>query len=204
MEYKFLIKNFDDILKKRVDYFSKNLYIKNKKSDHLLWLLKEHFVELFSWSVLPINILQQIRELTKTYNYNKILDPSAGSGFHACILNQIGDLTVSAFDIQPEDSDISWYPVEKKDLRELDFNKYTNHALFLSWINGNELAVHCLKNYKGGLVISVGNYEDYPSCSEYLNILNTEYNLVYKNEIQTKWNLSEQIKIFVKSIEKVK
>jgi len=180
------------------------LYIKNKKSDHLLWLLKEHFVELFSWSVLPINILQQIRELTKTYNYNKILDPSAGSGFHACILNQIGDLTVSAFDIQPEDSDISWYPVEKKDLRELDFNKYTNHALFLSWINGNELAVHCLKNYKGGLVISVGNYEDYPSCSEYLNILNTEYNLVYKNEIQTKWNLSEQIKIFVKSIEKVK
>jgi len=204
MEYKFLIKNFDDILKKRVDYFSKNLYIKNKKSDHLLWLLKEHFVELFSWSVLPINILQQIRELTKTYNYNKILDPSAGSGFHACILNQIGDLTVSAFDIQPEDSDISWYPVEKKDLRELDFNKYTNHALFLSWINGNELAVHCLKNYKGGLVISVGNYEDYPSCSEYLNILNTEYNLVYKNEIQTKWNLSEQIKIFVKSIEKAK
>ncbi len=204
MEYKFLIKNFDDILKKRVDYFSKNLYIKNKKSDQLLWLLKEHFVELFSWSVLPINILQQIRELTKTYNYNKILDPSAGSGFHACILNQIGDLTVSAFDIQPEDSDISWYPVEKKDLRELDFNKYTNHALFLSWINGNELAVHCLKNYKGGLVISVGNYEDYPSCSEYLNILNTEYNLVYKNEIQTKWNLSEQIKIFVKSIEKAK
>ncbi len=204
MEYKFLITNFDDILKQRVDYFSKNLYKKEKISNPLLWLLKDHFVELFSWSVLPINIVQKIRELTKTYHYTKILDPSAGSGFHACILNKIADLDVAAFDIQPEDSSISWYPVEEKDLRELDFDKYSNHALFLSWLDGNDLAIHCLKNYKGGLVISVGNYEDDPSCREYLNMLDTDYNLVYKNEIETKWKLFEQIKIFVKSIEKAK
>ncbi len=196
MEYSFLIKNFEEKLNCRYDFFSELLYKNQEKS--LEWMVGEHYVELFSSSVLPIRILHQIKNICNGYNCNKIIDPAAGSGFHALIFEKVGNFDVEAFDIDPEKEDISWFNVKQKNLRDIDYSKYNDHAIILSWINGGDLSMFCLNNYKGPIVISIGNYQDYPDCKKYLETLRVNFNKVFSFELEMLWKKLERIEIYIK------
>jgi len=178
-------------------------YIRNK--DNLNFsdeeLVKERFVEIFSWTVLNKKLLLEIDQIMDDYVLNGILiDPCSGNSFHTFLFSTFCDREVITIDIQPEEN--SWIETLEADgLSYLkNMNNHSNKILLLSWIDytGKELSYNLLKSFKGNLVISIGNYREVNS-KKYMDELKTSYKLIKSYDCMMPWNMTEEIRIFFKA-----
>ena len=174
-------------------------YIKDRygvKDDSLL--LKEYFVEIFSWSVLPKNILNLIGNELNKNNINLIIDPCCGNAFHNYLFKEYLGKEVITVDIQDEPH--SWIPIIEKEglkfMEELNNNTFENSALLLSWIDYTSLTINLVKKYKGNFIISIGNYENV--SSDYLIFLKKDYEIIKSFILEMPWGLTEKIEIYIK------
>ena len=160
--------------------------------------LEEYFTDIFSWSVIPYKLLKKIEKLLLKYNIKSILDLSCGNAFHMFLFNNFTKLYTYPVDIQNENE--SWLPITVidarsylKQLNNIKSNNMNNIALFLSWIDYDELALDLIKNYKGNIVISIGNYE--LRSKKYLNYLYKNFKIIKKYVLKMPWNRTENIEI---------
>ena len=187
--------NFSEKLDTRIANLVKkyNLFYMSRET-----LIKEYFVEIFSWSVFTPYILDIIQEYLVKYNIHSVIDPCAGNAFHTYLIKNYLHLNVMTIDIQNEPS--SWTPILEKEgrlaLTELTSPEHLNSALLLSWIDYESLTVDLLELYQGKLVISVGNYEG--KSPIYLKKLKEKYTLQKQIVLQMPWGLEEKIEIYVR------
>jgi hypothetical protein len=193
--YKFYLGNkvFKNILKKRM------LYIKHKYELDMSnnELIKEYFVEIFSWSVIPLELLVELNEFLIKNNINTILDPCCGNAFHACLFDIFCGTKTLSCDIQREEN--AWIENVEKDgrqfLEELNEKDHFEGALILSWIDGEDLARELLNKFMGNIVISLGNYVN---NTRYIDDLNYYYDLKINIILKMPWGLTERIEIYKK------
>lgn len=175
--------------------------IKNRFNLNLkeIELVQEYFVEIFSWTVIPKDILKLLHYNIKNKNNNieGIIDPCCGNSFHSYLFTEFCNLKSISIDIQNEPN--SWIDIIEIDaleyLKDIDNSKIDNYILLLSWIDYEELGIKLLDLYKGNIVISIGNYYQHKSFN-YLNKLQKEYNLIQKIKIQMPWGLDEYIELY--------
>ena len=206
-----------DVVTRKIDYNFYNEYLTNnnfkekfnirlneiKKRWNLkleeVELVQEYFVEIFSWTVIPKDILLSIHNNIKNKNNNieGIIDPCCGNSFHSYLFTEFCDLKSISIDIQNEPN--SWIDIIENDaieyLKDLDNSKIDNYILILSWIDYEELGLKLLDLYKGNIVLSIGNYYQH-KCFKYLNKLQTDYNLIQKIKIEMPWGLDEYIELY--------
>ena len=206
-----------DVVTKKIDYNFYNEYLTNnnfkekfnirlneiKKRWNLkleeVELVQEYFVEIFSWTVIPKDILLSIHNNIKNKNSNieGIIDPCCGNSFHSYLFTEFCDLKSISIDIQNEPN--SWIDIIENDaieyLKDVDNSKIDNYILILSWIDYEELGLKLLDLYKGNIVLSIGNYYQH-KCFKYLNKLQTDYNLIQKIKIEMPWGLDEYIELY--------
>ena len=166
-------------------------------------LITEYFVEIFSWTVIPKNILLEIDEIladTDILSNNgkklTLIDPCSGNSFHSFLFQEFCERPSVAVDIQPEKNPwmetISMEGV--KYLNSIDMHQ--DKILLLSWIDYDELAHRLVKNYKGNIIISVGNYENI--SFKYLKELHQNFIKIKNYDFIMPWNHEERLKIFVR------
>ena len=166
-------------------------------------LITEYFVEIFSWTVIPKNILLEIDEILADTdildNYNKklaIIDPCSGNSFHSFLFQEFCERPSVAVDIQPEKN--PWmetiFMEGVKYLNNLE--SHTDKILLLSWIDYDELAHRLVKNFRGNIIISVGNYENI--SFKYLKELHRNFTKIKNYDFIMPWNHEERLKIFVR------
>jgi len=206
-----------DVVTRKIDYNFYNEYLTNnnfkekfnirlneiKKRWNLkleeVELVQEYFVEIFSWTVIPKDILLSIHNNIKNKNNNieGIIDPCCGNSFHSYLFTEFCDLKSISIDIQNEPN--SWIDIIENDaieyLKDVDNSKIDNYILILSWIDYEELGLKLLDLYKGNIVLSIGNYYQH-KCFKYLNKLQTDYNLIQKIKIEMPWGLDEYIELY--------
>ena len=187
-------KKFTKIFEIRKSYIKTKYQLKCKDNE----LIKEYFVEIFSWTVIDIYLLTEINKIIDKYVPNGILiDPCSGNSFHTFIFQQFGNRQVITIDIQPEEN--SWISTLSQD--GLDYiQKMSNHKnkiLLLSWVEFThfELEYNLLTSFTGDLVISIGNYRPI-NCKKYIDELDNKYELIKSYDCIMPWNLVEEIKIF--------
>ena len=156
-------------------------------------VIEEYFVEIFSWSVIPYNLLMEINKLLDDHKIiGKIIDPCCGNSFHTFIFNEFCNKNVITIDIQPEE--LPWIETIEQD--GLEFIKNYNSSedcLLLSWVDYDELTYGLLTNFKGNIVISFGNYEH--NSFKYLDYLGKYFELIKEYILYMPWDHTEQIKI---------
>lgn len=162
-------------------------------------LIEEYFVEIFCWTVIPKKLLFEIDFILNSHiNNYTLIDLCSGNSFHTFLFNNFCNRNVITVDIQVEEC--AWiYTIENEALDYLK-NKITNFEdkiLLLAWTDYDELSINLLKNFKGNLVLSVGNYEDGDS-KRYLEELKNSYELLHHFQLKMPWDLIENIKIFRK------
>jgi hypothetical protein len=199
VEYNFYLKYLEnqDFKKKfehRVEKI-KNIYNKNlSQSDVIL----EYFVEIFSWSVLPIEILKLIESEISKLDINLIIDPSCGSAFHGFLFQKFCKFKTINLDLQNET--FSWIPIIEGDgrhyLKNLNQDLHCKSALLLSWIDYEDLCLDLLNLYQGDMVISFGNYN--VLCPKYKLKLEQDFILTKKITLNMPWGLDEDIELYVK------
>jgi hypothetical protein len=186
-------KKFKTILKKRMIYI-KNKYDLDLTNDELI---KEYFVEIFSWSVIPLELLIEIDILLITNNINTVLDPCCGNAFHTSLFDIFCGVKTLSCDIQREEN--AWIETVEQDgrkfLEELNEKDHFEGALILSWIDGEELARELLNKFMGNVVISIGNYVN---NTKYVEDLNYYYELKLNISLKMPWGLTERIEIYKK------
>ena len=96
---------------------------------------------------------------------------------------------VITVDIQKEKD--AWITTKKCD--GLDYIKnniidFSDKVLLLSWIDYDELTTNLLKNFKGNIILSIGNYEE-GNSKNYLITLEQKYDLVNHFILNMPWNL---------------
>lgn len=175
----------------------KNQYSKFLNTDNII---EDFFVEIFSWTVLPKNILFEINGiLEKILCIDYILiDPCSGNSFHTFLFNIFCNKEVITIDIQPEDN--PWIETIEYDGLEYIKNNivdFSDKVLLLAWIDYDNLTYNLLKNFKGTVIVSVGNYEEGNSLN-YLKELDNNYELIYHYKLNMPWNHIENLKIYVK------
>lgn len=169
------------------------------------YIVKNYFVELFSWTVFPIDLLHSIDQLLyKNIPNYTIIDPCSGSSFHGALFQNFCNRDVISIDIQPEQN--SWMSTIEND--GLNYLKILNNmtiknditVLLLSWVDwtDKELTYNLLMSFKGNYVISVGNYTDIDN-KRYLDELRKNYSLIKGYICNMPWKSSEEIKIFKKN-----
>ena len=158
--------------------------------------LQEYFVDIFSWSVLPIKILKEIESILCNNKIEYIYDLSCGNAFHIFLFNNFTKINGYAIDIQDEDE--SWNKIIVKDSRIFMNNLKQNNkqAILLSWIDYDDLALELAMKYKGNIIISVGNYE--LRSKKYLNYLRNNFKLIKRYILYFPWKSSEKIEIYKK------
>lgn len=161
-------------------------------------IIKEYFVEIFSWTAFDKNLLNEISDVIDLHVPEAtIIDPCSGNSFHTFIFKKFASKNVITIDIQPEEN--AWIETISSDglsyLRNIDSHKKL--VLLLSWIDYTnfELPYNLLKSYKGNLVISIGNYRP-GHCKKYLDELKNSYSLVSSYDCVMPWNLTEEIRVF--------
>ena len=177
-------------------------YIKNKYNFKLCddELIKEYFVEIFSWTVINKHTLNDINTVINKYLPNgTIIDPCSGNSFHTFLFNKFLNYNIITIDIQPEPN--AWVDTIEDD--GLDYIKkienHSNKILLLSWIDytHNELPYNLLINFKGDLVISIGNYREV-DCKKYMDELTNKYKLLKEYYCKMPWDSVEEIKLYYK------
>ena len=67
--------------------------------------------------------------------------------------------------------------------------------MLLAWTDYDDLTFSLLKNFKGKIILSIGNYEDGDS-KKYLEELKNNFELLHHFQLKMPWDLIENIKIF--------
>ena len=184
-DYKNKDPNFEIIMNKRIIDIENKYCLKNIS-------LEENFVEIFSWSVIPYNTLQNIYDIIKE-KCHTVLDPCSGNGFHTYLFDNFTDLKTLTIDIQYEKN--SWSNmIEKEGILALkEIKNHNNICLLLSWVDYEELGIKLLENFKGKIVISIGNYEE--KSPNYLNYLYKHFKIIETYILSMPWGLTEKIEI---------
>ena len=175
-EYIQLNSDFEIKMKRRIQDIRNNFSYKDSEKLDEETLIKEYFVEVFSWSVLPYDGLKTIYDIISKY-CRYLLDPCCGNSFHSYLFSTFTDMDCFSYDIQDERN--SWTDITVKDGLESFSNLSDHHnvCLLMSWIDYDELSVKLLEKYQGDTVLSIGNYyESNPKC-KYLMKLSQEYKL---------------------------
>ena len=164
-------------------------------SSILDYLLQEHFVEIFSWSVLPYLALQDIYQHIQPW-VTELIDPCCGNGFHTYLFQQFTPISCVSIDIQDEPE--SWVPITVQNglqgLKNIEHQE--SLGLLLSWIDYEQLCLQLLDLFKGPVVISVGNYHNI--SPNYLERLHQDYKLSYQMTLMMPWGMKEHIEIYVR------
>ena len=180
---------------KRIQNLKAQYKLSGKTNDEIV---RQYFVEIFSWSVFTPHVLNILSEIFKKHKITQVLDPCAGSAFHTFLINSKLGIDVRTVDIQDETD--SWLPIEEMDgrklLQELSSKEHKSSALLLSWVDYESLTIELLEEYQGKMVISVGNYEG--NSLNYLQMLEEKYKLKKRIILQMPWNLEEKIEIYLK------
>ena len=82
--------HFREIFEKRFKYI-KSKYIHNKTNTKEK-IIQDYFVEIFSWSVIPKDLLLHLSNFLKNYNIKCILDPCCGNAFHSFLFEKFVDI----------------------------------------------------------------------------------------------------------------
>jgi len=188
--------NLDDFVSK---YEERKKTIKDryklKLNDELL--VKEYFVEIFSWTVLPKEVLKFIKDIIDKNNIKLIIDPSCGNAFHGYLFENLFNIKSVNIDLQNEKK--SWLPVTVGDGRDyLSYQlKYVHEKsiLLLSWIDYEKLCLEFMDLFKGNIIISLGNYDEL--CPNYKKKLNHNFELIEKIEFEMPWGLSETMEKYL-------
>lgn len=185
--------NFNDIFKQRTAYIKSKYDINMTDKE----LIESYFVELFSWSVIPKELLLDISKYLQQNNITRILDPCCGNAFHTCLFDMISGINTLSCDIQIEEN--AWIKSIEQDgrqfLDELNEQEHFEGALILSWIDGEKLARELLSKYKGNIIISIGNYV---INTGYIDDLQRYYKLRKQIILKMPWGLNERIEIYSK------
>ena len=165
-------------------------------------MINEYFVEIFSWTVLDKKILTDIYNTIDKYQTNiSIIDPCSGNSFHTFLFNNFLNIPVITVDIQPEED--AWIETIEGDGLEYlkNIKDHSNKVLLLSWIDYTklDLSYNLLINFKGEIVISIGNYREI-NCKKYLDELKMNYILIKEYYCVMPWSYTEEIKIYKKII----
>ena len=187
---------FVEIFNLRKSYIKKKFVLNISDTE----LLKEYFVEIFSWTVLDKFLLNDIYETIKGYLKNScIIDPCSGNSFHTFLFNNFFNVPVITIDIQPEEN--AWIETIEYDGLEYikNMKEHEKKILLLSWIDYThyELPYNLLNNFKGKVIISIGNYREI-NCKKYINELKNKYELIKEYRCTMPWGCSEEIKIYIK------
>ena len=166
-------------------------------------LIAEYFVEIFCWTVIPKNILLEIDEILADTdilaNDGKkltLIDPCCGNSFHSFLFQEFCGRPSVAVDIQPEPN--PWMEtISSEGIKYLNsLESHTDKILLLSWIDYGELAHRLVRNFKGNIIISVGNYENI--SFKYLKELHQNFTKIKEYDFIMPWNHHERLKIFVR------
>ena len=189
--------NFNTIFKKRKQNILLNNNNQYKKCEDEETLINEYFVEIFSWSVLPKELLFTINDiLEELVGDYTIFDPCSGNSFHTFLFNEFCNKNVITIDIQKEnDAWIDTIECDGLEYMKHNISNFNNMVLLLSWIDYDNLTTSLIKNFKGDYVLSIGNYKD-ENSRNYLNELNQNYSLIKHFILNMPWDLQEHIKIF--------
>jgi len=181
----------------RIEYLKRTYCIKNMSIEDMV---KNYFVEIFSWSVIPIEVLNIIGYYLKEEQITKMIDPCCGNAFHSYLFAKMLKLETYTVDIQDEPS--SWTDITEKDgivfMRELGKLEFDNSVLLLSWIDYESLAIELLDLYGGNMVISLGNYEKL--SPNYVKLLNEKFKLLFKVVLVMPWGLRENMEIYTRKL----
>lgn len=199
VEYNFYLKYIEDQnFKKKFNYRIEQIKKIYNLDLTLSETIKEYFVEIFSWSVLPYELLKIIDQEIKKYNLKLLIDPSCGSAFHGYLFQQFCKLNTVNLDLQNES--FSWLPIIQGDgrhyLKLLKIEQHYQSVLLLSWIDYQDLCLDFLNLFQGKMVISLGNYDKL--CPKYKKVLNDKYDLITKITLQMPWDLKEGVELYVK------
>ena len=189
--------NFSNILEKRITDIKNKYFIKNKSDNDII---KDYFVEIFSWSVLTPEALSLLYKYIQQYKFNSIIDPCCGNAFHTYLFKTILNLNIYSVDIQNELN--SWSEINEIDgrsfLKNLSDKKHTQNILLLSWIDYESLTIELLDLYKGNMVISIGNYDKL--SPNYIKQLNKKFQLIDTIILNMEWGLTEKIEVYIRKI----
>ena len=206
-------KNFLEIFNKRKQYIRNKFRF--KEDDNAL--IKEYFVEIFSWTVIPKKILEEMegilcyfdntlldieRKDINSFDFNnifssyKIFDPCSGNSFHTFLFKEFYGRDVITVDIQPEKN--AWiHTYEKDGLKFLKgLEDHSNLVLLLSWIDYDDLTYNLTKHFKGNIIISIGNYENI--SLKYLKELHKDFRKIRSWDFKMPWYHCERVKIYVR------
>ena len=194
-EYIKLDSGFQVKMRKRIKDIRDNVSYKNSEQLDDDTLIQEYFVEVFSWTVLPYNVLSSIYEIITKYA-TTLLDPCCGNSFHTYLFETFMDMKCISYDIQDELN--SWTTITVADGLE-SFNELSNHnnaCLMMSWIDYDELSVKLLEKYKGNIVLCIGNYYETNPNFQCVKKLAREYTSIFRTRLLMPWDLYETIEIF--------
>tara|TARA_B110000261_G_C13052309_1_gene344703 strand:- start:15 stop:668 length:654 start_codon:yes stop_codon:yes gene_type:complete len=186
--------HFREKFEQRLEHI-KDKYVLNMDNE---LLLQNYFVEVFSWSVIPREVLLEIAEFLKKNEINVVIDPCCGTGFHTFLFDTFTRFSPLCCDNQPEP--YSWLTVQEGDgeklLDDLNDKEHEEGALILSWIDGDILARNLLAKFAGEVVISIGNYEGL--SPGYLYDLRYNYECKKRFILEMPWGLKEIIELYVR------
>ena len=188
--------DFDNKLKERLSMVKRKYFLGSAVSDENV--LKEYFVEVFSWTVFPVDVLHFVVSFIIENGLKGVIDPCCGNAFHTFLFGNICNLNTFTVDIQDEEN--SWREITECDgrdfMRGLTLVQHKDNALLLSWIDYESLTIELLQLYKGKMVISVGNYDRL--SPRYIEILNKGYSMAHRFVLNMPWGLSEKIEIYTR------
>lgn len=184
--------HFREQFEKRKEYIIDKYALDLSDND----LIKNYFVEIFSWSVIPRELLFKIREYMGNTHTHYLLDPCCGNSFHTFLFDTFTGINTLSCDNQKEPE--SWMDITEKDglkfLEDLNDKEHQEGALILSWIEGDDLAIKLLNKFYGDIVISIGNYKQ--TSPRFYGYLNQYYECKKRFILEMPWGLKENIEIY--------
>ena len=187
---------FNNIFEKRLIKIE-NQYKHMHKFMKINNLIEEYFVEIFCWTVIPKKLLFEIDTILNSHiNNYTLIDLCSGNSFHTFLFNNFCKRNVITVDIQIEKN--AWIETIENDALYYLKNyvkKFEDKILLLAWTDYDDLTFSLLKNFKGKIILSIGNYEDGDS-KKYLEELKNNFELLHHFQLKMPWDLIENIKIF--------
>jgi len=187
-------KKIDEVLK-LYETFIQSMGLVSK-APHEKWpffasCVRGQYAHMFSWSMIPLQTYQYMVCFLQGSKITQILDPLCGSGFMSCMFRRCGMPTLAS-DLQlvlplAEHLDGKQFtrPLWIKDAREmpaekLDFKQFgPETALLLSWVPfGDKVGEHCIANFKGDIIIWVGEMGGCCGTDKAIKMLQTHFTVL--------------------------
>lgn len=142
--------------------------------------LRDYYVNIYGWSIPFPMTIEAIAEVCG----GKIVEMGAGKGYWANILHQYG-IDIIAYDIDFQ-HDVKYHQVLPGN--PLNLNDHPDRTLLLVWPPfRTPMAMECLQNYKGDMVIYVGEFEGCTGNQDFHDTLTKEWDEV-ANIPNANWN----------------